>query len=907
MAGDLLSLVPDKGADWIERLFIQLLRMRENYRHELDEIQSILFNDPIILAKYYIEPYCQDLNPADRTEEDFDSERGHVKVRIESFIETKKIGGPGSNVMFILSDAGMGKTALLAMIKLSHMTSSWPKIKHCELRKLGKEPINEIRTIKNHHRETLLLLDALDEDPSAYGRVKERLEEILRATQDFQRVIITCRTQFFPLASIESEVHEWHGKVTVCGFTCLAKYLSIFDDIQVDQYLSKRFPEKKRFFRRNKELETKKDKAKEIIANMGYLRCRPMLLAHIEDLIEETELQQQELNNEYIIYKALVNRWLNRERTKFNNTTPTKQLWDACKILATEMQLNGKRTINENELEELKKTNAQVKPVETIDFKGLSLLNRNSDGDYRFSHYSIQEFLVVEQVVSDPSIYPEKKIRHTDFILKLLLTTAEFRHHLRRFDLSEAKLAGQDLAGLDFSGNCLVRADLSGANLSQVKFNGADLTGANLSNAILLGTDFCGADLFKVDLLVLKEAHAEGAKLTGAKYNWVNFLQQVEEPKMNFQEYSSIMSVIGLSDNKSDAPCFGEKNRKRKIYDAIVGQIYNDTRGSCFSSQEEFYHFMAAIACDLLTNKQLGVVDIFNEYYERLAGGFDINVAAGRDYLETVGKQEVPHKITGLLVKIEDKIQFSTPSLAEYFAALGFELFYLSRGRTDFKIPNQGVADFICFERDNLRFIPGGKFMMGEGNMKHEMEVGPFFMGICPVTKREYEQFDPSHENLRGGYTMGDDNPVFYVSSDDADRYCRWLSEKNDRAYRLPTQAEWEFACRAGSKGRYSLDLNGCEVTEKNLYEYAVYNNNFRTMSVKHRKPNFYSLYDMHGSVWEWCQDNFDGQKQNPVLRGGSWNSQPELLRASWHNYSRPDVRNDNIGFRVVACLARTP
>jgi sulfatase modifying factor 1 len=102
------------------------------------------------------------------------------------------------------------------------------------------------------------------------------------------------------------------------------------------------------------------------------------------------------------------------------------------------------------------------------------------------------------------------------------------------------------------------------------------------------------------------------------------------------------------------------------------------------------------------------------------------------------------------------------------------------------------------------------------------------------------------------------------------------------------------------------LDFNGSDVTEKKLKDYAVYDA-MKTMPVKQRKPNFYGLYDMHGNVWEWCQDYYDETNKNRVLRGGSWYDLAEYMRVSCRLYFHPDCKSDLIGFRVVACLARTP
>jgi hypothetical protein len=209
--------------------------------------------------------------------------------------------------------------------------------------------------------------------------------------------------------------------------------------------------------------------------------------------------------------------------------------------------------------------------------------------------------------------------------------------------------------------------------------------------------------------------------------------------------------------------------------------------------------------------------------------------------------------------------------------------------------------DFIREEQDKLRLIPDGEFF--DARYQCKMKVKSFFIGICPVTNLEYERFDPKHYEKRDRFSGADDEPVIYVSWDDANRYCKWLSKKIGWTFRLPDEAEWEYACRAGSSGTYSLDLDGVEVNDTNLKNYAVYDAQ-RTLPVKQRTPNFFGLYDMHGNILEWCQNYYSNSKDGRnyrVLRGGMWN---DYYSVSLHSESRrmlePFTRCNFAGFRVV-------
>src|SRR6185369_11187032 len=126
----------------------------------------------------------------------------------------------------------------------------------------------------------VLLLDALDEDRTAWGKIEQRLLEILTHTTNFRRVIISCRTQFFPEISADPFANP--GRVKLGGFVCPMIFLSLFDNAQVEEYLDKRYPDRwVHWFQRN----SKREQARQLVEKMKDLRCRPMLLAHIEDLV----------------------------------------------------------------------------------------------------------------------------------------------------------------------------------------------------------------------------------------------------------------------------------------------------------------------------------------------------------------------------------------------------------------------------------------------------------------------------------------------------------------------------------------------------------------------------------------------------------------------------------------------
>ncbi|MDB4621624.1 formylglycine-generating enzyme family protein, partial [Rubripirellula sp.] len=218
-----------------------------------------------------------------------------------------------------------------------------------------------------------------------------------------------------------------------------------------------------------------------------------------------------------------------------------------------------------------------------------------------------------------------------------------------------------------------------------------------------------------------------------------------------------------------------------------------------------------------------------------------------------------------------------------------------------------------------LKLLPPGVFTMGDANgdsdeTPHEVTLTQSFqMGIHEVTQEQYKQV----MGVNPSDFKESNNPVEQVSWEDAVEFCRKLSElpaekSAGRVYRLPTEAEWEYACRAGTTTKYSFGDDDSE-----LGDYAWFSGNSGQTShpVGVKQPNAWGLYDMHGNVWEWCQDRYGDYPgrtvTNPsgansgsgrVFRGGSWSRTAGFCRSAYRVRYYPSYRYFSIGFRV--CLS---
>jgi len=230
-----------------------------------------------------------------------------------------------------------------------------------------------------------------------------------------------------------------------------------------------------------------------------------------------------------------------------------------------------------------------------------------------------------------------------------------------------------------------------------------------------------------------------------------------------------------------------------------------------------------------------------------------------------------------------------------------------------------------------LRFVTSGSFLMGSVEpdaAPQEQPVTPvsiscFYMSRFPVTNAQYELYDPSHRTKRAPWA-DENHPAVYLNSRDAEKFCGWLSARQGRKYRLPTEAEWEYAARGIDNRIYpwgeKLDAgNYANFADKRTsfaWRDTVIDDGFAETAPVGSYPRGaspFGIEDMAGNVFEWCLDVFEAYKGkervNPrgvaaankrIYRGGSWKSRAGNLRAAARNHNLPDYSSNDVGFRVV-------
>lgn len=229
----------------------------------------------------------------------------------------------------------------------------------------------------------------------------------------------------------------------------------------------------------------------------------------------------------------------------------------------------------------------------------------------------------------------------------------------------------------------------------------------------------------------------------------------------------------------------------------------------------------------------------------------------------------------------------------------------------------------IMQELPEMITVNGGTFKMGneyssgetDENPVHSVTLSTFSIGKTPITVEQYVTFcNATNRRMpeKPEWEWSANHPIANVTWHDATRYCEWLSQETNNSYRLPTEAEWEYAARGGNERK------GCMFSGSNdLDEVGWYGGNSESNphNVATKMPNELGLYDMSGGVWEWCSDKYDatyyerspsfnpigGIGKSRVVRGGSWYVAADLCHVSSRSYCASGHNYFNLGFRVAS------
>jgi hypothetical protein len=339
-------------------------------------------------SRYFIPPMCQDVDPFG--EEDHRAVHAVKHPLFEVLDEVLKHTGE-NKYMILLADSGMGKTTALLNYSLRHYRRLRRSDFDLKFVPLSDQNADSLIDSIGDKGNTVLFLDALDEDEEAVKNHAGRLLSIIKATKAFPFVIISCRTQFF---SREEEIPKETGVIKIFArgvgpnqeavFHLRKIYLSPFSDEQVKKYLKRRYPYRPR----------ERKLAYAIISKVPDLTARPMLLAHVDVLVQNGK----RFEFSYELYNVMVLEWLNRERG-FISEYEVGSFLDFLGMLAVHIHLDSKNhkseKISRAELEGLAKTmNVELNWQK---LSARTLLNRDGEGNLKFAHRSIMECLFIEQ------------------------------------------------------------------------------------------------------------------------------------------------------------------------------------------------------------------------------------------------------------------------------------------------------------------------------------------------------------------------------------------------------------------------------------------------------------------------------------------------------------------------------
>jgi hypothetical protein len=380
IAGTLVTIVTTlstKTGPWLAAK----IKTRSISRHLGPEFTVVGIHRSI---RYYIRALCQDLDPAGSEEPRLVF---GVQQKLFEALDKALTHPTEHNFIILLADSGMGKTSALINYYARHLRR-FRKPFNLFLIPLGIPDADERIAKITDRAGSVLFLDALDEDTLAMVDHAERLRTLLSLTRDFERVLISCRTQFF---SKDEEIPKETGKIKVSSRAAGESaeyyfhkiYLSPFNDNQVAIYLKSRYPIWR--YRRRR-------KAYAIVKKIPNLTVRPMLLAHVDDIVQS----DRDIQYSYQLYEEMIDAWLKREQGFIQKADDLRQFSER---LAVDLYLN-RRSRGSERIERAKLvTLAQDWGIQLEDWKlsTRSLLNRDADGNYKFAHRSIMEYLFIKR------------------------------------------------------------------------------------------------------------------------------------------------------------------------------------------------------------------------------------------------------------------------------------------------------------------------------------------------------------------------------------------------------------------------------------------------------------------------------------------------------------------------------
>lgn len=401
-------------------------------------------------TRYYIPTRFQDTAPSQLEEPG----RTNIELASEPLIPMllgRAFKQQNDQYFLVLADSGMGKTTFMINLYLTYQRQLKKEYQIKLIPLAYKHLLRDINKVENK-KDTILLLDALDEDPEAVKDYTKRIATIIDKTEEFRNVLITCRTQFFPAKhEVPHEVGKYKFGVEGGEHYFRRVYISVFNDEDIKAYLHKRYPfgplDKKEI-----------QKANHIVKTSPNLMMRPMLLANIEDLV----IKDKSYKFSYQIYETLIEKWIYREANKagikekhgskeefkkklkkfsqdlaiilYQNREDSKVKW----ALHKDEQIFAESGLFQEGSGEEKES------IGSSDWRNRSLLNRDGEGYYKFSHFSIFEYFLALEAYKNFDFYQDlefKDMETTDNFFSEMLEDKVISFFSKKSRVNELSLA----------------------------------------------------------------------------------------------------------------------------------------------------------------------------------------------------------------------------------------------------------------------------------------------------------------------------------------------------------------------------------------------------------------------------------------------------------------------------------